>query len=78
VSLEDDLRRIADAAVRYTADGEELAGVVPAEPSPGHRAYLCAFRRGETNAWVVLDGERHKDAIAADVFDAAAGIVGSR
>jgi hypothetical protein len=55
VSLEDDLRRIADAAVRYTADGEELAGIVPAEPSPGRRAYLCAFRRGEANAWVVLD-----------------------
>jgi hypothetical protein len=67
VSLEDDLRRIADAAVRYTADGEELAGIVPAEPSPGRRAYLCAFRRGEANAWVVLDDEGRAVDRRADV-----------
>jgi len=35
-------------------------------------------RQAAAQGWVVLDGERQKDAIAADVFDAAAGIVGSR
>ena len=38
-----------------------------------------SYRRQEAaNRWVVLDGEREKDVIAADVFAATAGIVGSR
>jgi hypothetical protein len=60
VGLSDDLRRIAEVALRFAAPGEEPAGIVPAEPTPGARAYLCAFRaeEGETT-WVVLedDGE---------------------
>ena len=55
MGLEEDLRRIADAAVRYAAAEEELAGIVPAEPSIGRRGYLCAFSRDESNSWVVLD-----------------------
>jgi hypothetical protein len=55
VSLDDDLRRIADAAVRYATPGEELAGIVPAEPSSGVRGYLCAFRDGDATTWLVLD-----------------------
>jgi hypothetical protein len=55
VELDDDLRRIADAAVRYVAPGEELAGIVPAEPSSGARAYLCAYHAGEETTWLVLD-----------------------
>jgi thymidylate kinase len=35
-------------------------------------------RQAAANRWVVLDGEREKDVIAADVFAATAGIVGSR
>jgi dTMP kinase len=35
-------------------------------------------RQAAAQGWVVLDGERQKDAIAADVFAATAGIVGSR
>jgi hypothetical protein len=58
VALAEDLRRIAEAAVRYADQGEEVIGIVPAEPSPGSRAYLCAYRResGETS-WLVLDDE---------------------
>jgi hypothetical protein len=58
VALSDDLRRIADAAIRFAGSGEDIAGIVPAEPSPGVRAYLCAFRstEGETS-WLVLDDE---------------------
>jgi hypothetical protein len=58
VALTEDLRRIAEAAIRYAAPGEEVVGIVAAEPSSGSRAYLCAYRseEGETS-WVVLDDE---------------------
>jgi hypothetical protein len=60
VDLNADLRRTAESAVRYAAPGEEVVGIVPAEPSSGERAYLCAFRDGDgTPSWIVLgpDGE---------------------
>jgi hypothetical protein len=67
MSLDDDLRRTADAAVRYAAPGEELAGIVPAEPSSGMRGYLCAFRNGDAATWLVLDDEGRPVARRADV-----------
>ena len=58
VGLTEDLRRIADAAVRYAAPGEEMVGIVPAEPSHGARAYLCAYRGADgEQSWLVLDGD---------------------
>ena len=56
MALTEDLRRIAEAAVRYAGPDEEVVGIVPAEPSSGSRAYLCAYRSvdGETS-WLVLD-----------------------
>ena len=58
MDLTADLRRTAEAAVRYAAPGEEVVGIVPAEPSSGSRAYLCAYR-GEDGAasWLVLDAD---------------------
>jgi hypothetical protein len=56
VALAQDLRRIAEAAVRYAATGEEVIGIVPAEPSSGARSYLCAYRgEGRETSWLVLD-----------------------
>jgi hypothetical protein len=58
VDLSDELRRIADAAIRFAAAGEDLVGIVPAEPSSGARAYLCAFRANAAETtWLVLDHE---------------------
>jgi hypothetical protein len=57
VELERELRRIADAAVRHAAEGEELTGIVPAEPGSGVRAYVCAFTEGDETSWLVLDAE---------------------
>ena len=57
MELERELRRIADAAVRHAADGEELTGIVPAEPGSGVRAYVCAFSEGEETSWLVLDAD---------------------
>ena len=55
--MEAELRRIAEAAVGHAGDGEELAGIVPAEPSEGARVYLCAYRDGEATTWLVLDAD---------------------
>ena len=41
----------------YAGEEEELAGIVPAEPSPGLRVYLCAYRHGEETSWLVLDAD---------------------
>jgi hypothetical protein len=58
VGLSEDLYRIAAAANRFAAPGEQLSGIVPAEPSAGSRAYLCAYQgEGEQATWLVLDGE---------------------
>jgi hypothetical protein len=58
VDLTADLRRTAEAAVRYAAPGEEVVGIVPAEPSSGSRANLCAYRSEDGSAsWLVLDAD---------------------
>jgi hypothetical protein len=57
VGLDQELRQIADSAIRYAEDGEDLVGIVPAEPGSGVRAYVCAFRNGERTSWLVLDAE---------------------
>ena len=56
--LRQELDRIAAVAALFAEGGEELAGVVPAEPSAGLRLYLCAFgnEAGE-NSWLVLDSD---------------------
>jgi hypothetical protein len=55
VGLREDLDHVAAAAARLVRPGEELAGVVPAEPEPGERSYLCAFQSGDERTWLVLD-----------------------
>jgi hypothetical protein len=57
VALRDDLDRIAALAVAYADPGEELAGVLAAQPAPDERIYLCAFRSGEEQTWLALDSE---------------------
>ena len=55
MALRDDLDRVAQAALLLAEPGEELTGIVPAEPREGERAYLCAFARGDERRWLVLD-----------------------
>jgi hypothetical protein len=55
VGLDRDLRRAAEAAVVYAADGEDLVGIVPAEPASGLRLYVCAYRQADEASWLVLD-----------------------
>jgi hypothetical protein len=86
VGLDDDLRRTAEAAVVYAADGEDLVGIVPAEPANGLRLYVCAYGREDEATWLVLDAtgvpveERSlvRDAVSiaalCEVAEEAAGI----
>ncbi|HYX89111.1 MAG TPA: hypothetical protein VE753_07060 [Gaiellaceae bacterium] len=55
MALEAELRRIADAAARHADEGEELAGIVPAEPLGSARLFVCAYREGDETSWLVLD-----------------------
>jgi hypothetical protein len=55
VSLDGDLRRTAEAAVVYAADGEDLVGVVPTEPASGLRLYVCAYGGADEASWLVID-----------------------
>ena len=55
MDLDRDLRRIAEAAARYAAEGEEVAGIVPVEPASGMRFYVCAYGREDATSWLVLD-----------------------
>jgi hypothetical protein len=56
VSLSEDVGRIAEAAARYAAPGEELVAVLPVEPASGERVYLCAFAQADgTQSWLGLD-----------------------
>ena len=57
--LEQELRKIADAAVTHCAEGEELTGIVPAEPAGGLRVYVCAYRAGDDTSWLVLEADGH-------------------
>jgi hypothetical protein len=57
VVLVEELEQIAAVAERYAGDGERLAGVLPAEPDPGARVYVCAFERGDDRSWLVFDGD---------------------
>ena len=39
----------------HAADGEELVGIVPAEPASGLRLYVCAYGRDDDATWLVFD-----------------------
>jgi hypothetical protein len=86
VALEQDLRRIAEAAARQADDREEVAGIVPTEPASGIRLYVCAYGTEDATSWLVLDatgvvvGDRAlvRDAVSiaalCEVAEEAAGV----
>ena len=57
MDLDAELRVAAQAATSFVEPGEKLSAVVPAEPSPGERVYLCAFTRADELSWLALDAE---------------------
>lgn len=57
MALAEELEEAAAAAATHAEDGEELAGVLAAEPASGERLYVCAFQRGYSRSWLVLDSD---------------------
>ena len=55
MALSDELSRVAEVAAGYATPGEELTGIIAAEPGPGRRGYLCAFSSNGKRSWLALD-----------------------
>jgi hypothetical protein len=55
VDLEAELSRIAEAALAFAGEGEELSGIVPTEPRAAVRVYVCSYERGPLRSWLALD-----------------------
>jgi hypothetical protein len=53
VSQGDEL--VAAAALALAEPGEELAGVLAAEPASGRRVFVCAYRSADALSWLALD-----------------------
>lgn len=73
MALSDELERIAAIAGGYADEGEELSGVLAAEPSPGRRVYVCAYEPAsgeEPRRWLALDVDGRPLARRVDVRDA--------
>jgi hypothetical protein len=70
MGLEEEIAAARAAAQAHTVEGEEVVGVVPAEPA-GVRIYLCAFQRGSESTWLALDREGSPVADRGLIRDAA-------
>ena len=55
MGLAEDLETIAAIAAQRPT-GEQLTGILPTEPEPGVRIYLCSYEGGERRGWLALDG----------------------
>jgi hypothetical protein len=69
MGLEEEIAGARSAAVRHAGVGEELVGVVPAEPG-GTRVYVCAYERDGESSWLALDTGGNPVADRALVRDA--------
>jgi len=58
VTLSEELEDVAARAAALAAPGEELAGILAAEPTSGSRVYLCAFASADGRSWLALDERR--------------------
>jgi hypothetical protein len=56
VSLLEDLERIVELAAAHAAPGDAVVAVIPTEPVPGARVYLCAFDDADGyRSWLALE-----------------------
>ena len=56
MSLEAEIAAARAVAGRYLEPGEELVGVIPAEPA-GVRVYVCGYARDGDERWLAFDSE---------------------
>jgi len=59
VTLVEHLEEAHAAAVGHAGPGEEVVGVLPAEPGVGERVYVLAFSSGEALSYLAIDS-RHE------------------
>lgn len=58
MSLADDIRRAAELAAAHAGPGDEVSGVIAAEPRPGRRVYVCAFDDADgRRSWLAVRGD---------------------
>jgi len=56
MTLQDDLDRVAGLAAAHADLGDGVAAILPTEPEPGQRVYLCAFAGADGfRSWLALD-----------------------
>jgi hypothetical protein len=55
VAFQDDLEAAASAAAALASPGEEVSGILAAEPLQFGRIYLCSYDSGSGRAWLALD-----------------------
>jgi hypothetical protein len=70
MTLEDEIGAVRTAAGAFADEGEEVVGVVPAEPTAGRRVFLVAYRTGAEERWLALDSDGHPVADRTLVRDA--------
>jgi hypothetical protein len=70
MTLEDELQAAAQAARAFAIPGDEIAGIVAAEPARGLRVYLCAYENGDARSWLAFDASGRPVADRALVRDA--------
>jgi len=56
VELQAELEWIAEAAASLAGRDETLESVIPTEPAPGKRVYLCSYS-GPARTWAAVDEE---------------------
>lgn len=58
MSLERDIEAAAAVAAEHAAPGDLVSGVIPAEPAPGRRVYVCAFHDADARrSWLAIRGD---------------------
>lgn len=58
VALADELERIAALAASHADPGDVVSAVIPTEPEPGRRVYLCAFDGADGyRSWLAVDAD---------------------
>ena len=55
--LRRELEQVASAVAGDLGPGEQLTGVLPTEPAPGRRVYLCSFEGPAGRTWLAVDAE---------------------
>jgi hypothetical protein len=71
VALGTELERALAAARAHGEPGDAVAGVLPTEPEPGRRVYLCAFDGADGfRSWLALDANGAALASRADLRSA--------